>query len=118
MGIYVYGLKKATRQHPVYGEVGVLRFIYKPYWSPTVEQEKWVAQKENYYENNWANRQIPRYVVFEGDKDFKEVHLYRGGATWSDGNELACIPMSTIATATPEFLEKNKIVVDMREMVL
>jgi hypothetical protein len=110
MGIYVYGLKKKTRQHPVYGEVGVLHYIYKPFWSPTPEQERWEAQKEAYYEKNWANRSIPRYVVFEGDKEFKDVRYYRGGATWSDGDENRCIPMTSLATAKPEFLEKNGIV--------
>lgn len=110
MGIYIYGLKKATRQHPVYGEVGVLKFIYKPYWSPDAEQERWEAQKDAYYQKNWYGRTIPKYVVFEGDKDFKEVMCYSGGATWADCDEHLAIPMTSLATAKPEWLEKMGIV--------
>lgn len=96
MGIYVYGLKKKTRTHPVFGEVGVLHYIYKPYIRSTPEQEKWENDKDAYYRSNWENREVPRYVVFEDDKEFEEVHLYSGGATWADCNENLCVPMKRV----------------------
>ena len=96
MGIYIYGIKKATRKHPELGEVGVLRFIYKASWSPSDEQEKWENNKDAYYEKNWRGRTIPKYVVFEGDKDFKEVRRYTGGAVGCDGDESLCIPISNL----------------------
>ena len=111
MGIYVYGLKKNTRQHPVYGELGVLTYIYKPFWSPTPEQERWENNKDAYYKKNWENRQIPRYVVFEGDKKCESVYLYSGGAVFSDCDEHLCISIENIATANPEWLARHKIVI-------
>jgi len=90
MGIYIYGLKKATRKHPTLGEVGVLRFIYKASWSPSDEQEKWENNKDAYYQKNWSGREIPKYVVFEGDKTFQDIRRYTGGAVWNDGDESLC----------------------------
>jgi hypothetical protein len=97
MGIYAYGLSSRTKTHPLFGEVGIIRFIHKP--APLFADDEWVKQdekREQYYKNIWEYKDIPKFVIHAGDKDFSTLSFYRGGAVWYDCDEHLCIPLDSM----------------------
>lgn len=96
MGIYIYGIKKKTRQHPILGEVGVLHFLHKP--APYDADKKWISankRRENRYIDYWSGHDIPKVVCPEGDKDFENLYWYSGGPIWGDCDEEVCVPFKS-----------------------
>jgi hypothetical protein len=97
MGIYIYGLSSRTKQHHLFGEVGIIRFLHKP--APLFADEKWVKADEKqkqYYRDIWEGRTIPKFVVYAGDTDFSSLSFYRGGAVWNDANEHLLTPLDSM----------------------
>lgn len=97
MGIYIYGIKKRTRKHPFWGEVGVLRFIHKPagYWADE-RSIKADRRRENYYIKAWQGKELPKVVCYEEDDKMERLHFYFGGPTWVDADESSCIPFDSV----------------------
>jgi len=65
MGVYIYKLQPKLRKHPIYGEVGVLKYWDKLWLANPLEareQEKRVAAQNK----KWAHNK-PKYVVFVGN---------------------------------------------------
>jgi len=91
MGVYIYRLEPKTRKHPIYGEVGVLRFWQRLAWyddAAVDKQEKAIAR----FNEKWAGR-IPQYVVYRWtDKhvDMSDVREFRRerSAVWFDTEPL------------------------------
>ena len=91
MGIYIYKLEPKTRKHPVYGEVGVLRFWDRLAWydGRAVERQERAIARHN---QRWAGR-VPKFVVirWEGHgvdmDDVREFHRERS-AVWYDTEPL------------------------------
>lgn len=91
MGVYIYRLEPKTRKHPVYGEVGVLRYWDRLEWASyqaVDKQEKAIAR----HNEKWAGR-LPKYVVFRWtDKhvDMSDVRDFtkNGEAVWYDTESL------------------------------
>lgn len=90
MGIYVYGLRKNTVQHPVFGEVGVFRFLHKPapwHWPKAGSQDR---MREGKVLSLWKNRTIPEYVMREDEPEV--IYRYTGKSpVWFDSNEKAIV---------------------------
>lgn len=67
MGVYIYRLETKLRKHPIYGEVGVLKYWDRLAWASfgeVREQEKRIALQNK----KWAHNK-PRFVVFVGNKN-------------------------------------------------
>ena len=90
MGVYIYRLEPKTRKHPVYGEVGVLRYWDRLAWASyeaVDKQERAIAR----FNEKWAGR-IPQYVVirWSGGVDMSDVRDFRRerSAVWFDTEPL------------------------------
>lgn len=117
MGTYIYGINR-TKQHKTYGTIGVLNFLYKPYWSPSPEQEKWEQRTDKRILKRWATGwrldrvstwsnkwgyeysyvdvptawAFPRVVSVDGGK---ELYYYKGvEPLWNDGYESQIMPLA------------------------
>lgn len=89
MGVYIYRLEPKTRKHPVYGEVGVLKYWSRLEWadSDAVSKQEKAIERHN---QKWAGR-LPKYVIFHS-KTGLEGAVYdftkNGEAVWYDTESL------------------------------
>ena len=90
MGVYIYRLEPKTRKHPVYGEVGVLKYwdrLCWANWEDVRKQEKAIER----HNQKWSGR-LPKYVIFRwttGLQDIVYDFTKNGEAVWYDTEECA-----------------------------
>lgn len=89
MGVYLYRLEPKTRKHPVYGEVGVLKYWDRLQWadSAAVDRQEKAVDRQN---EKWSGR-LPKYVVFRwttGIQDTVYDFTRNGGAVYYDTESL------------------------------
>lgn len=96
MGIYIYRLEPKTRKHPIYGEVGVLRYWEKVAWfgCDAIDRQERLIRR---FEEKWAERVrwcqgLPRFVVIRKLDGTIEPQVYdfskNGSAVWYDTDPL------------------------------
>ena len=96
MGVYIYRLEPKTRQHPAFGEVGVLKYWDRLEWadSEAVEKQERAIARHN---EKWAGR-LPKYVVIRWRSGVGEqVYDFskNGEAVWYDTESLPeAVPMT------------------------
>ena len=91
MSEYVYGLRKNTRRHPVYGEVGVLYFLHKPAHRHDRHGQRMDSMREGKVRKYWEGRPMPAYVMHDKGTT---VYRYHGGCLWCDYDEGALVEVS------------------------
>lgn len=86
MGVYIYKLEPKTRKHPVYGEVGVLKYWDKLAWFDFDDEKKQQRAIERQNEK-WAGR-LPKFVVFHREPEVVYDFSKNGEAVYYDTESL------------------------------